>query len=105
MIDLSNLSAAKAQAPGVSYIKDTDEMHFEQDALQASLEKPVIVQFWAQGSALCKQLTMTLEKLVTEAAGAVSLVKVNASRSPNLAQMLRIQSVPTVYVFFQGKPV
>ncbi len=88
-----------------SFVKDTDELHFEKDALEASLTKPVIVQFWAAGSALCKQMTPVLEKLVGEASGAVLFVKVNISQNPGLAQALRIQSVPTVYVFYQGKPI
>src|SRR4051812_5091843 len=104
MIDL-NLGALQAKPAAVSFIKDSDEAAFEQDALLVSLQKPVIVQFWAAGSALCKQLTATLEKLVGEAGGAVLLVKVNVNKSPGLAQALRIQSVPTVYFFYQGKPV
>jgi putative thioredoxin len=103
MIDLSlGLQPKPSSAP---FIKDTDEMHFEQDVLQASMAKPVIVQFWALGSALCKQMTPVLEKLVAAAGGSVHLVKVNVSQNPGLAQALRIQAVPTVYIFFQGRPV
>ncbi len=103
MIDLQLGTQPKPSA--ASFIKDTDELHFEQDALQASMTKPVIVQFWSTGSALCKQLTQVLEKLVGEAGGSVLLAKVNAGKNPGLVQALRIQSVPTVYIFFQGKPV
>jgi putative thioredoxin len=103
MIDL--IGAQPKPSAASSFIKDTDETHFEQDALQASMAKPVIVQFWSPGSASCKPLMAMLEKLVTEAAGAVLLAKVNVTKNPGLAQALRIQSVPTVYVFFQGKPV
>jgi putative thioredoxin len=104
MIDLQ-LGAQPKPSAAASFVKDTDEAHFEADVLQASLEKPVIVQFWSAGSALCKQLMPVLEKLVGEAAGAVALAKVNVNKSAGLVQALRIQSVPTVYVFFQGKPV
>ena len=103
MIDLG--LGTQPKPPTVSFIKDTDETHFEQDVLQASMAKPVIVQFWSPGSAVCKQLMPLLEKLVTEAAGAVLFAKVNVNKSPGLTQALRIQSVPTVYAFFQGKPV
>jgi len=102
MIDLIGTQPKPSTA---SFIKDTDETHFEQDALQASMTKPVIVQFWSPGSASCKPLMAMLEKLVTEAAGAVLLAKVNINKSPGLVQALRIQSVPTVYIFYQGKPV
>jgi putative thioredoxin len=104
MIDLLG-AQPKPSGIASSFIKDTDEIHFEQDVLQASMEKPVIVHFWSPGSATCKQLMTQLEKLVTGAAGAVMLAKVNVNKSPGLAQALRIQSVPTVYAFFQGKPV
>jgi putative thioredoxin len=103
MIDLQ--LGTQPKPPAASFIKDTDELHFEQDALQASMAKPVIVQFWSASSASCKMLMSVLEKLVNEAAGAVLLAKVNANKNPGLVQALRIQSVPTVYVFFQGKPV
>jgi putative thioredoxin len=103
MIDLQLGTQPKPSA--APFIKDTDEQYFEQDVLQASMAKPVIVQFWSAGSALCKQLMPVLEKLTGEAAGAVLLVKVNANKNPGLVQALRIQSVPTVYVFHQGKPV
>lgn len=103
MIDLS--LSAKPKASPVPYIKDTDDTHVEQDVFLASMETPVILQFWAQGSVICQQMMTALEKLVTEAAGAVILAKANINKSPGLAQALRIQSVPTVYIFFQGKPV
>ena len=87
MIDLQ-LGAQMKPSPA-SFVKDTDELHFEQDALLASMTKPVIVQFWAAGSALCKQMTPVLEKLVSEAGGAVLLVKVNINKNPGLVQALR----------------
>lgn len=86
-------------------VKDTDELRFEQDVLTESLSRPVIVQFWAPWCMPCKQLAPVLEKAVTAAAGAVALVKVNIDKNPGLSQALRVQSVPAVYAFFQGKPV
>jgi putative thioredoxin len=91
--------------PAASFVKDTDEAHFERDVMHASMSVPVIVQFRAAGSALCLQISPILEKLVAAAGGAVQLVRVDVGRSPGLAQALRIQAVPTVYVFFQGRPV
>ncbi|MBI3441381.1 MAG: co-chaperone YbbN [Proteobacteria bacterium] len=94
-----------SRTPAAISIKDTDELHFEQDVLTASMRTPVIVDFWAPWCVPCQQLTPILEKAVTKANGAFQMVKVNIDKSPGLAQALRIQSVPTVYAFFQGKPV
>jgi putative thioredoxin len=103
MIDLQ-LGAPPGPA-ATGFIKDTSETAFEQDVLTASMTKPVIVDFWAPWCGPCKQMMPALEKVVSEAAGAVLMVKVNIDKNPELAQALRIQSVPTVYAFFQGKPV
>lgn len=92
-------------APAPAYITDVTEQNFERDVLSASMQKPVIVDFWAPWCAPCKQMMPLLEKTVLAAKGAVLMAKVNIDKSPGLAQALRIQSVPTVYAFFQGKPV
>ncbi len=86
-------------------IKDATTASFAQDVIEASMQKPVIVDFWAPWCGPCKQLTPTLEKVVTQARGAVQLVKVNIDENQSLAQQLRIQSIPTIYAFFQGRPV
>jgi putative thioredoxin len=103
MIDLQ--LGAHSKSPPVSFSKDTDENKFEMDVLVQSMAKPVIVDFWSPRSAVCKQIMPVLEKLVNAAAGAVLLVRVDVDRNPALAQALRIQSVPTIYAFFQGKPI
>jgi putative thioredoxin len=104
MMDLQQLGLPK-KTPAPGFIKDTDELTFEQDVLAASMTRPVIVDFWAPWCGPCKQMMPVLEKAVTEAAGAVLMVKVDVDKNPGLAQALRIQSVPTVYAFYQGQPV
>lgn len=84
---------------------DVTTADFQVRVLQASLEKPVIVDFWAPWCGPCKQLGPLLEEAVRAAGGSVVMAKVNIDASPDLAQALRIQSVPTVYAFFQGRPV
>lgn len=86
-------------------IIDTDTMSFEKDVIEASMHKPVIVDFWAPWCTPCKNLMPILEKIVREAGGAVALVKVNIDENQELAQAMRIQSVPMVFAFHQGQPV
>ncbi len=95
---------AGGTVPG-SLIKDATIETFQQDVLEASMETPVIVDFWATWCGPCKQLTPVLEKVVTEARGAVKLVKIDIDQNQALAQQMRIQSVPTVYAFVGGRPV
>lgn len=86
-------------------IKDGRLDTFAQDVIQASETTPILVDFWAPWCGPCKQLTPVLEKVVREAGGRVRLVKINIDENPELARELRVQSVPTVYAFVQGRPV
>ena len=86
-------------------IKNATIETFERDVLDASMTGPVIVDFWAEWCGPCRQLTPMLEKAVTEANGAVRLVKIDIDKNKMLATQMRIQSVPTVYAFVQGRPI
>ena len=90
---------------GQVVIKDTTTANFKADVIDASMEAPVIVDFWAPWCGPCKQLTPTLEKVVTEAGGKVQLVKLNIDEAQQIAAQMQIQSIPAVYAFFQGRPV
>jgi putative thioredoxin len=73
--------------------------------IEASREVPVIVDFWAPWCGPCKTLGPMLEAAVTAAKGRVRMAKVNVDEAQMIAGQLRIQSIPTVYAFWQGQPV
>jgi putative thioredoxin len=86
-------------------VKDTTEATFMADVIEASREVPVVVDFWATWCGPCKTLGPMLEAAVTAAKGRVRMVKVDVDRNQRIAAELRIQSIPTVYAFWQGQPV
>jgi putative thioredoxin len=96
---------AGQQGGGADLIKDGNLESFARDVIQESMRQPVLVDFWATWCGPCKQLTPVLEKVVKQAGGKVKLVKIDIDQNPELAQQLRVQSVPTVYAFAQGQPV
>ncbi|WP_298361259.1 thioredoxin [uncultured Litoreibacter sp.] len=98
------LNAGNA-APAGDLIKDGSEMTFMQDVIEASKEVPVIVDFWAPWCGPCKTLGPALEEAVTAAKGAVKMVKIDVDQNQGIAGQLQIQSIPTVYAFYEGKPV
>lgn len=102
---MQQIIADGAAAPAPAAIKDGDAVSFAADVIEASAEAPIIVDFWAPWCGPCKQLTPALEAAVAQANGAVRLVKIDIDKNPELAQQLRIQSVPTVFAFRNGQPV
>lgn len=86
-------------------IKDGSTATFMADVIEASVDTPVVVDFWAPWCGPCKQLGPVLEKVVRAAQGAVKLVKIDIDQDPEIAQQLRVQSIPAVFAFSGGRPV
>lgn len=91
--------------PATDLIKDTTEASFMADVIDASQMTPIIVDFWAPWCGPCKTLGPQLEAAVKAAKGAVKMVKINVDEAQGIAGQMQIQSIPTVYAFFQGKPI
>ena len=93
------------QAAGGALIKDTTTAGFNQDVIAESQNQPVLVDFWAPWCGPCKQLGPIIEKVVTESAGKVKLVKLNIDDHPAIPGQMGIQSIPAVVAFANGRPV
>lgn len=104
-MDFGSAKPADAQNAGADVIKDGTTASFARDVIEASRASLVLVDFWASWCGPCKQLTPILEKVVRSYGGKVRLVKINADEHPALTTQLRIQSLPTVYAFRDGRPL
>ncbi len=104
MFGTLDTSATPAAAPA-DVIKDSSEATFMQDVIEASKEVPVVVDFWAPWCGPCKTLGPLLETAVTAAKGKVRMVRINVDENQAIAAQLRVQTIPTVYAFFEGQPI
>ena len=103
LIGENSAPLAGATPPGL--IKDGTDAGFMADVIEASRETPVIVDFWAPWCGPCKQLGPAIERAVTAARGKVKLVKIDIDQHPQFAGQLRVQSIPAVFAFVDGRPV
>ena len=80
-------------------IIDVTEAEFNDQVIEASENKLIVVDFWAPWCGPCKQLTPILEKIISKSEDKITLVKINIDENQQIAAQLRIQSIPTVYAF------
>lgn len=104
-MDFGTRKNAPANPGDGDIIKDGTTASFVKDVIEASKDVPIIVDFWAAWCAPCKQLTPILERVVRAYAGKVRLVKIDVDSNQAVAAQLRIQSMPTVYAFRDGRPL
>jgi len=100
---MTDIIGQDAGAPGA--ILDATTQTFVADVVEASMELPIIVDFWAPWCEPCKTLGPLLEKVVNSAQGKVKLVKVDIDQNQEIAMQMRIQSIPAVFAFKNGQPV
>lgn len=88
-----------------SNIINVNEDTFMSEVVEVSKTKPVIVDFWAPWCEPCKTLTPLLEDAVKNFGKELILAKIDIDQNQNIAAQLRIQSIPTIYTFYEGKVV
>ena len=90
---------------GSTWVREITAQSFQQDVVEQSKERLVLVDFWAPWCEPCRHLTPILEKLADEFGGRILLAKVNVDDNQDLAGAFGVQSIPVVFAIHQEQPV
>ena len=87
------------------HVFDATEANFEADVLQASLDTPVLVDFWAAWCAPCRALVPKVEAVADRHAGDMRVMKIDVDQNPLIAQRYGVRAIPTLILFNRGQEV
>jgi thioredoxin 1 len=82
---------------------EVNDVNFDTEVINSDL--PVLVDFWAPWCGPCRALAPVIDQLAEEYSGKAKIVKLNTDDNPNIAVQFRINSIPTMILFKDKKPV
>jgi thioredoxin len=78
---------------------------FARDVLEASSTRPVLLDCWADWCGPCRMVAPVLDQLAAESSGRYRVAKLDVDANPRTSAALRIQSIPTLFIYKNGQPV